>query len=106
MGFYGMLLAVTLLFAVVLISNVSHRASALYNFSNSFDSYYNIQRVEMFRNIIESTHVPTNSIEYGGWLNSLYVSAKVDGINISVSNGTMLINTDSRPSAYAILRNS
>ena len=106
MGFYGMLLGVTLLFAAVLISNVSHRASALYGFSNSFDSYYNIQRVEMFRNIIDGTRVPANSTEYGNWLNSLYVGAKADGINISVSNGTMLISTDSRPSAYAILRNS
>ena len=104
MGFYGMLLGVTLLFAAALISNASQRASMQIGFSDGFNSYCNIQRVEIFRNIVESTQVQSNSISYGSWLNSIYVSAGIDGVNVSVSNDTMLISTKSAPRAYAIVQ--
>ena len=104
MGFYGLLLGVILLFTVALVSNVSQRASMLIGVSNNFNSYYNIQKVEMFRNIIESTSVQSNSTGYGDWLNSLYISANIDGINMSASNRTILINTKSTPKAYALVQ--
>ena len=106
MGFYGMLLGITLLFAAALMSNISQRASMQADFSNSFLSYCNIQKTEAFKNIVESTQVQRNSTLYGSWLNSIYVSAAIDGMNIDVSNSTLLISTKSKPAVYAILQNS
>lgn len=106
MGFYGMLLGITLLFAAALMSNISQRASMQADFSNSFLSYCNIQKTEAFKNIVESTQVQRNSTLYGSWLNSIYVSAAIDGMNINVSNSTLLISTKSKPAVYAILQNS
>ncbi len=106
MGFYGMLMGLTLLFAAALMSNISQRASMQADFSNGFVSYCNIQKTEAFKNMVESTRVQRNSTLYGSWLNSIYVSAKMNGVNVSVSNSTMLITTKSKQAVYAILQNS
>ena len=104
MGFYGMLLGLTLLFSALLVANLSQKTSMTASFSNDFNSYSNIQKIEMFKNIIESTQTRSNSMAYPDWLNSLCTSANIDGVNMNVSNGTILISTKSMPKVYAVVQ--
>ena len=99
-----MLVGVTALFTLSLFSASLYRMSMQDNFSREFSSYSNIQKLEMFENAISNTKVPSNSTAYGSWLNSVYSSARIDGINATVSNGVMIISTISKPTASAIVR--
>jgi hypothetical protein len=99
-----MLLGLTVLFAVSLLSATSYRMALLGSLSNEIGYYNNVQRLEAFENIIESTQVQQNSTLYNDWINSLYVSARADGINVSVSNSLITISTKSRPRVYAVMR--
>ena len=104
MGFYGMLLGLTVLFSVSILSATSCRTAATGNLSNEMSQYHNIQKIESFENIIESTEVRQNSTLYNDWLNSLYVSAGADGINVSVSNSLITVSTKSMPRVYAVMQ--
>ena len=104
MGFYGALLGLTALFAAVMLAGLSYRMSMLGNFSNEFSSYINMEKIETFESLMGSAPAQGNVTVYNSWLNSLYVSARTDGINITASNGVMIISTKSRPAVSAILR--
>jgi len=105
LGFYGMLLGLTLVLAAVLSSAILYRMSILGGLSTDFNTYSNMQKIEAFASIVENTRVPASSTLHGSWLNQIYASAAIDGININVSGNVTVLSTRSKPAVYAVLGN-
>ena len=105
MGFYGMLLGLVLVLAAALSNAALHRMYVLSCMSSDFNTYTNVQKIEAFTNIIESTKVPCGSPLHESWLNDIYMSAAIDGIKINTSNNMTVISTRSKPAVYAVLGN-
>ncbi|HUY70399.1 MAG TPA: hypothetical protein VMV00_02420 [Candidatus Baltobacteraceae bacterium] len=104
MGFYGLLVGISLLISISGILAAQQEASALNALSYQYASYNNIVSLSAFAHAIRETEISSSDPDYGGWVESVRASAYADGISVRPLNGAIEISTYSRPYAAAVVR--
>ncbi|HVC58193.1 MAG TPA: hypothetical protein VND15_01820 [Candidatus Acidoferrales bacterium] len=104
MGFYGLLVGISLLVSISGILAAQHQASAINALAYQYASYNNLLSLSAFSHAISETALNSSDPGYGSWMESIYESAYADGISVRPLGGAIAISSFSRPYAAAVVR--
>jgi len=103
MGFYGLLVGITLLISISSLLSLGHQASQLNATAYQYSYYDNIVLASAFSRAVGLTAVNSADPAYGSWARSVEASAYMDGINVRFLNGSITVSSSSRPyAAYVV----
>ncbi|MDE1833021.1 MAG: hypothetical protein KGH58_01235 [Candidatus Micrarchaeota archaeon] len=103
MGFYGLLVGITLLISLSGLAALLHGASQLNAVAYQYSYYDNIVLASAFSRAVSITAVNSSDPAYGSWIQSVMASAYLDGINVRFLNGSIAVSSSARPyAAYVV----
>ncbi|MDE1810651.1 MAG: hypothetical protein KGH66_01240 [Candidatus Micrarchaeota archaeon] len=105
MGFYGLLVGMSLLVSLSGLLVLAHQASQIAGIAYQYSEYNNIVTLSAFAHAAYQT-APTTPAgpAYSSWFQSLRASGYQDGIDVRPLNGAVAISTTSRPYEVEIIR--
>lgn len=102
MAFYGFLIIVTIIIALLIFNNIHTATYTQYNLTEQLNIYRNILQMETFQNSIRDYLKLYNSSYTLNNKDWIYSEAKIDSFNIIKQKDTFIVSSETIPHIYWI----